>query len=147
MPLNDKQYLYEFRFSRHRLEFPLEGRKLNNPQTAAMLLKHLCYEDDRERFYAIYLDAKTSVIGYECVAVGSAYGVGVHPREVFRGAILAGAYSIILGHNHPSGSYEASAEDISITQKLTAAGEIIGIAVVDHIIATDSGTKSCIDAC
>ena len=66
----------------------------------------------------------------------------VHPREVFRGAIVATCANIIIAHNHPSGNLEPSKEDISITKKLVEAGKIIDISVLDHIIFTDDGFTS-----
>jgi len=147
MPDNDKQYLYEFRFRRHRRSFAHDGSAaLSGPHAAGVFLKHICHQDDRERFYAIYLDVRGKVIGYECVAVGDMCGVAVHPREVFRGAILAGAHSIILGHNHPSGDPSGSPEDHLLTKRLKKVGVLVGIPVIDHIIATDTETRSCSDA-
>ena len=63
----------------------------------------------------------------------------VHPREVFAPAIVARAAGIIIAHNHPSGTLEASMEDIAITKRLIKAGEILGIPVLDHIIVTPNG--------
>jgi DNA repair protein RadC len=60
-----------------------------------------------------------------------------HPREIFRGAIVASAASIIISHNHPSGNAEPSEEDIRVTRQIVEAGKIIGIPVHDHIIFTD----------
>lgn len=147
MPDNNKQYLYEFRFRRHRRSFAHEGTTLIGPAYAGVFLKRICKGDDRERFYAIYLDVRGKIIGYECVAVGHLAGVEVHPREVFRGAILAGAHSIIVGHNHPSGDPEPSVEDVCLTKRLKQAGDLIGIALLDHIVVTDTESKSCIDDC
>jgi len=141
--MTDNDYLYEFRFRRHRRSFAHEGTSIIGPAYAGAFLKRICKNDDRERFYAIYLDVRGKVIGYECVAVGHMAGVEVHPREVFRGAILAGAHSIILGHNHPSGDPEPSQEDRQLTKRLEAAGELIGIIVIDHIVVTDTESRSC----
>lgn len=69
----------------------------------------------------------------------------VHPREVFRGAIVATCANIILAHNHPSGNLEPSREDISITQKLVEAGKIVDISVLDHIIFGDDGYTSFVE--
>jgi DNA repair protein RadC len=69
----------------------------------------------------------------------------VHPREVFRGAIVATCANIILAHNHPSGNLEPSREDISITKKLVEAGKIVDISVLDHIIFGDDGYTSFVE--
>lgn len=98
----------------------------------------------REHFWVLYVNAKNEITTVECVAVGTLNGVEVHPREVFRGAILAGACSIILAHNHPSGDCEPSADDFALTRRMKEVGELIGIPVLDHIILGDDGFISVI---
>jgi DNA repair protein RadC len=66
----------------------------------------------------------------------------VHPREVFRGAIRSAAAAILLVHNHPSGDPSPSAEDHAVTRRLQAAGELLGIRVVDHVIVAEGGYYS-----
>ena len=63
----------------------------------------------------------------------------VHPREVFKDAIMHNAYSVVLAHNHPSGDSEPSEDDLTITKRLVDAGKILGIEVIDHIIITKNG--------
>jgi DNA repair protein RadC len=65
-----------------------------------------------------------------------------HPREIFRPAIVASAASIVLVHNHPSGDPEPSEEDLSITKRLVQVGELLGIAVLDHVIIARHGSVS-----
>jgi DNA repair protein RadC len=89
---------------------------------------------DREHFKILLLNTKNHVIQTHTVSVGSLNASVVHPRECFRPAIAAQAASIILVHNHPSGDVEPSAEDKSLTRRLTAAGDIVGIKVLDHVI-------------
>lgn len=93
-------------------------------------LKH----SDREKFICLHLNAKNRLISYEVVSVGSVNMSVVHPREVFKGAILSNAVSIICLHNHPSGDPNPSQEDKLITERLSQAGKILAIAVLDHII-------------
>jgi DNA repair protein RadC len=98
-----------------------------------------CYGDlfagqVRERFVVFWLDASNKVIGFEIVTEGTLNSSLVHPREVFRGAIVATAAAIIVAHNHPSGNPEPSAEDVEITKQLVESGRTIGIPVHDHII-------------
>lgn len=76
-------------------------------------------------------------MGFEVVTEGTLNASLVHPREVFRGAIVATSASIILMHNHPSGNAAPSTEDIQITKQMVEAGRIIGIPVHDHIIFAD----------
>jgi DNA repair protein RadC len=92
---------------------------------------------DREVFVAVLLDGRNQVLGFNTVSVGSLTAALVHPREVFKPAILANAAAVILVHNHPSGSSEPSAEDRALTERLRQAGDLIGIRVVDHIVIGD----------
>ena len=68
------------------------------------------------------------------VGLGSLTEVAVHPREVFRGAMIAGAAAVILAHNHPSGDPKPSADDVKLTQRLVEVGVLLGIPVLDHVI-------------
>jgi DNA repair protein RadC len=91
--------------------------------------------DKQECFCVILLDTKSRMIGAPRVAtLGLVDTSPVHPRETFREAVMDGAASVIIAHNHPSGDPTPSKEDIDITRRLVEAGEILGIGVVDHII-------------
>ncbi|MEE9392395.1 MAG: DNA repair protein RadC [Planctomycetota bacterium] len=83
------------------------------------------------------LDAKNGLRRRDRVSCGTLTGSLVHPREVFKSAINARAASVVVVHNHPSGDPEPSPEDVAITDRLFAAGEIIGIRLVDHVIVGD----------
>lgn len=89
---------------------------------------------DREHFLVMYLDRKGGVITKENVSVGGLHSSIVHPREVFKTAVKRSAASIILAHNHPSGDPTPSRQDIDITRRLTEAGQIMGIQILDHVI-------------
>lgn len=89
---------------------------------------------DREHFQVMLLNQKKAVISIEPISVGTLNGSLVHPREVFKQAIKRSAATMILAHNHPSGNCEPSEQDLLVTQRLKAVGEIIGIDVIDHII-------------
>lgn len=93
----------------------------------------------KEHFICLYLDTKNKVIKEEVVSVGTLNSSLVHPREVFKVAVRESANSIILVHNHPSGSCEPSVEDIEITKIFFEAGEVLGIRVLDHIIIGKGG--------
>ena len=93
----------------------------------------------QEIFKVLLLDSANHLRGDETISLGILNSALVHPREVFRRAILEPAASIILLHNHPSGNPEPSSEDIQVTRQLCEAGKIMGIPVHDHIIiAQDS---------
>ncbi len=87
-----------------------------------------------ETLAVMVLDGRNRITGHCIAAVGTLTSVQMHVREVFRLAIVAGAASIIVAHNHPSGDPSPSAEDIAITQRLARAGRLIGIPVLDHVI-------------
>lgn len=89
---------------------------------------------DKEYFIAIYLDKKIKVNAANIVSIGTLDNALVHPREVFKPALLCSAAAVILAHNHPSGDPKPSANDVEITKKLIEAGEIIGISIIDHVI-------------
>ena len=89
---------------------------------------------DREKFICIHFNIKNHIISYEVVSMGSLTSSIVHPREVFKAAILANAASVVFLHNHPSGSTEPSLDDIEVTNRLCKAGAILGINVLDHLI-------------
>jgi DNA repair protein RadC len=96
-------------------------------------------EVDREVFVIAMLTIRHRVIGLHTVSVGCLTSSLVHPREVFKPAILAGSAAILAAHSHPSGDPEPSAEDISLTRRLAAAGQLLGIELLDHVIIGETG--------
>ncbi len=94
---------------------------------------------DRELFWVLHLNTKKALIEKELVAMGTLDSACIHPREVFRKAVINSSSSIITVHNHPAGSAEPSSEDRKVWSRLEQAGEILGIKVIDHIIITPSG--------
>jgi DNA repair protein RadC len=97
---------------------------------------------DKEVFVAFYLDTQNKIISREILSIGTLNYSVIHPREVFRTAIIRNANSVIIAHNHPSGNLEPSDEDIKITKQLKEAGQIIGIKLLDHVIVTVKGYYS-----
>ncbi len=97
---------------------------------------------EKEYFVVIFLDSRGHVITEETIAVGTVSEVLVHPREVFHPAIRHRASAIILVHNHPSGDFNPSNEDLCLTRDLKKTGELIGIAVEDHLIVSGNGYYS-----
>jgi DNA repair protein RadC len=88
----------------------------------------------QEVFFAIGLDARNRIVGEVEVARGLLTGVEVHPREVFRPLIRMAAAGAVVAHNHPSGDPTPSPEDVALTRRLRAVGELVGIPIVDHVV-------------
>ena len=90
----------------------------------------------QEYFLSVYLDGANHICQTSIITIGTLTQSLVHPREVFAPAIEYRCVSIIVAHNHPSGTLEPSREDIAITKKLKESGKILGIELLDHIIIT-----------
>lgn len=119
-----------------------ETRNIDSPGAAAELGRRFIENSDREEFIVCCLDTKNQPLSLSVVSIGSLNSAIVHPREVFKVAILSNASSIIAFHNHPSGDTEPSVEDISLTSRLAEAGKLIGIKLIDHIIIGSEGKYS-----
>lgn len=94
---------------------------------------------DRETFVCIHLNVRNQVNAMEVIAVGCLGQTLIHPREVFKAAVLRNSAGIILAHNHPSGNPDPSTDDLAMTKRIVAAGELLGIEVLDHLIVSASG--------
>ncbi len=116
-----------------------DGPIISSPRQAANLLNPFLSGADREHFVILMLDAKNRAIGISTISIGDLFSALVHPREVFKPAILANAASVLLAHNHPSGDPTPSGEDVAVTRRLGEAGELLGISVVDHVVLGDKG--------
>jgi len=111
------------------------GNTMTKPSDVAGIARAIIGPDaDREKFIVLFLDARNRVTGSEIVGVGTLNASLVHPREVFKAAILKSAAAVILAHNHPSGDVTPSRDDLDLTDRLVKAGQIIGIDVLDHLI-------------
>jgi DNA repair protein RadC len=108
--------------------------KITSPQLVYNLVGPLLRDADREHFLCILLSTKHDALGVVPISIGDLSSTLVHPREVFKAAILANAADIILCHNHPSGDSTPSIEDIEVSHRLSQGGEILGINVIDHVI-------------
>ena len=97
---------------------------------------------DKEVFVAFYLNSQNKIISREIISIGVLDSILIHPREVFKTAIVRNAKSIIVAHNHPSGSLVPSDEDVKVTKHLRKAGDIIGISLLDHLIVGQDGFYS-----
>ena len=115
------------RADRHRVQ-------ITSPRMVAELLLPLYGNRPVEQFGVVLLDTKHRVMRTTGVTVGTLDASIVHPREIFREAAAAGAAAIVVFHNHPSGDPEPSDEDVRLTHRLIAAGVLMGIDVIDHVI-------------
>jgi len=109
----------------------------NAPAVAAYIRDAFADHPEQEQLWVISLDRKNHPKGRTLVTLGTATGSLIHPREVFRPAIVAGACSIIVCHNHPSGDPAPSRADIEVTRRLREAGNAIDIEMIDHVIIGD----------
>jgi DNA repair protein RadC len=111
--------------------------KINSPEDVYRRLYPTMRESKKEHFVELCLDTKNQIIREDTISIGSLNANVVHPREVFRTALIESAAHIIVAHNHPSGDPTPSREDIEITKKLVETGKIMGIDVLDHVIIGD----------
>ena len=111
----------------------LDSVPVDCPRQTAALLADI-RDMDREHFVAFYLNARSRIIARDIISVGTLSASLVHPREVFKGAILSNAAAVIVAHNHPSGDITPSPEDREATRRLARAGELLGIPLLDSII-------------
>ena len=109
-------------------------RFINTPQDAAQLGRNFLQDLDREAVLVICLDVKNQPTAINMVSLGTLHNSLVHPRELFKTAILANSGGLIVVHNHPSGIPEPSKDDVTMTERLVEAGTILGIDILDHII-------------
>ena len=119
-------------------ESDFEVVQIKSPEDAASAIQKEIGDEDREVFFVLCLNTKNRVVAIHRASVGSINAAIVHPREVFKSAILNNAASIIIAHNHPSYDPSPSNEDLEVTKRLVKAGEILGIEVLDHIIVGEN---------
>jgi DNA repair protein RadC len=115
---------------------------MSQPHTVAPTLMLLLRDEPVEVFGILCLTTKHRVICWHEVARGCLDSAIVHPREVFKAAILANAASVIVAHNHPSGDPEPSPDDLELTRRLSAAGALLGIELLDHLVVGDGSFVS-----
>lgn len=115
---------------------------ITGPDEAARFVRSVLRDEVREHLVALYLDGAHRIASYSLVAIGCAVSAPVHPREIFQPAVLIGACSLIVGHNHPSGELVPSDEDRKVTKRLGEAGALLSIALLDHVIVTQRGYYS-----
>ena len=104
----------------------------------AELLRQVIGSDPREMIAAVYLNSKHKVIGLHECGIGTLDQALVHPREIFGPALTMGASALVLAHNHPSGDPTPSEQDNAVTKRARECGELLGIAMLDHIVIGES---------
>lgn len=112
----------------------MSDEPITTPEAAVKVLANELQQFDREVLCVVNLQADLRPINMNLVSVGSLSSTMVHPREVFKSAILSNAESIIMVHNHPSGSLKPSKCDQDVTEWIKNAGDLIGIQLLDHVI-------------
>jgi len=117
-------------------------RRVKSPQDGYILIKGFLEDKDREHFIMVALNTKNEPVSINVCHIGSLNSSIVHPREIMKVAILSNAASILVAHNHPSGSVTPSIEDIQVTERLKQAGELMGIELLDHLIIGDNSYLS-----
>lgn len=132
-------YVAELTQRRYRGKAP---KPVRGPDDVVALIGKRLRDQAREHFLVILLNTRHEAIAVETVSIGSLNASIVHPREVFRPAVLASAASVIIAHNHPSGDPEPSEEDLSITRRLAEVGELLGIRLLDHVVIAKRGVVS-----
>ncbi|MEJ2685137.1 MAG: DNA repair protein RadC [Candidatus Sulfobium sp.] len=126
-------------------EPPVKGPAFSTGQDVYSYFHPLLRNLDKEVFHCAMLDVKNRLIRDSRISEGTLTSSLVHPREAFRDAIRESAASVIFVHNHPSGDPSPSREDILLTERLKAAGETVGIRVLDHIIVGDGSYASMLE--
>jgi DNA repair protein RadC len=111
-----------------------EAPLLDTPERVAELLREELRLERVERLHALFLNTRRRLVGRQAISDGTLDTILVHPREVFKAAVVANAASILLVHNHPSGDPTPSEADIKVTRDLIRVGQVLKIEVVDHVI-------------
>ena len=117
-------------------------RKITSPTDAYEMGRNFMDGADREELVVCCLDTKNQPLAINVVSIGSLNSSVIHPREVFKAAILSNSASIILYHNHPSGDPTPSTEDYAATQRIVECGKLMGIELLDHVIIGDGSFYS-----
>lgn len=138
-PARAAQIVAAVELGRRTLErAPAARMRIGSPREAAAVLMPRYGGKSVEQFGMLLLDTKHRLIRTAVIAVGTLNSSAVQPREVFREAAIAGAAAIVVFHNHPSGDPTPSPDDVELTERLAAAGALIGIDLVDHVILGDA---------
>ena len=118
---------------------PAEMQLCDTPERAAEywrqhIVQHPAFNPDVESFFVLLLNTRRRIKGHALISTGTLDTLLVHPREVFRPAIISASAAIVIAHNHPSGDATPSEADIKVTRDLIRAGQLLRIEVLDHVI-------------
>jgi DNA repair protein RadC len=142
-PAKAASLIAAFELGRRGVAWSLErGQRIESPSDIQRHFRGRLREWRRESFHVVLLDGRHRLMAVEAVSLGTLTASLVHPREVFREAIRRAAAAMLLVHNHPSGDPSPSQEDRAVTRRLEAAGELLGIRVLDHVIVAEDGFYS-----
>jgi len=128
----------------YRLQLVQEGWAtavpVTGPPELAFQLKEIAMAD-REHMVCVFLDTKNRAVARQVISIGTLNASLVHPREVFKAALLSGsgANAIALAHNHPSGDLAPSSEDDEVTRRIARAGALLNVPLLDHVILSPDG--------
>jgi len=130
---------------RRKTEDKIKREQIVTSKDAVDIFQPLLGDNAHEEFWILFLNRANVVTGKHAVSSGGMTGTVVDPKMVFKAALDAKAVGIILCHNHPSGNVKPSQQDVDLTKKLAAAGKLMEISVLDHIIVAQSGYYSFAD--
>lgn len=119
---------------RTHLYRPEEKITIENPKAAAAALSQELMWQSQEKFAVVLLDIKNTLLATKVITIGLATETLIHPRELFREVIRAGASRAIIAHNHPSGNTEPSGADLQLTEQLLQAAQLLSLPILDHVI-------------
>jgi len=122
---------------RYMVEERTKGDIIRSPEDAADYVMQDMRNLNQEHLVALFLNTKNEIIDRKTIFIGSLNASIVHPRELYREAIKRSSASLIVCHNHPSGSPDPSQEDIHVTRRLAESGKIVGIELLDHLVIGD----------
>ena len=136
--------IYELRLVKEGKEQYNVDEQITNPETAVKIINKIFDLENKaeEEMVMMTLDTKNKATGLFRISKGTINASMVHPREIFKRAMLHNANSIMLFHNHPSGDLDPSQEDINTTNRLADSGTLLGIKLLDHIIISREGHLS-----
>jgi DNA repair protein RadC len=117
------------------------GTAVRGPEDVARAVRALTDGTQQEEFWVFLLNTRHRIFALRMISRGTIDASLVHPREVFRTAVAAGAAAIILAHNHPSGDPEPSTDDRAVSRQVAAAGKVLGIPVLDHVVVGNDGGR------
>ena len=141
-----KSFVAELNIS-YKKNTSIKNTQITSSEGASQYIKELwpVEIEHREACMALYLNRANNTIGYAIIGIGGLSGTVVDPKIIFQHALLCNASALILSHNHPSGNLNPSEADKSITKKISNAGKVLEINVLDHVIITKNSYFSFAD--